>query len=306
MSAPDFWQNRVTADEAIKKLGELQKIVEDYNEIEGLIADLEATFDEAKFAEAKRVFRQFEIKELFKGKYDKHGAVISIFPGAGGDDAEDWAHMLYEMFEKYAVRRKWKTRILDDSSNHRVLEVNGTYAYGYLKGESGVHRLVRMSPFSSQSLRHTSFALVEVIPDLPAEDASKIEIPDADLKVEFSRAGGPGGQNVNKVETAVRIVHIPTGIVVGSRNERSQAQNREQAMKMLKAKLIQMMEQAHLDEVTKLRTKVKPEWGSQIRSYVLNPYQLVKDHRTDVETSQVQKVLDGDLDMFIEAEIEKL
>lgn len=306
MSEPGFWQNRASADAHIKEHGELQDIVEKYQTIESGIKALTTHFTEDAFHEVKRSFREFELQELFKGRYDKQAAVVSIMPGAGGDDAADWARMLYDMFEKYAARRGWKARMLDDAPNHRALEIAGKHAYGYLKGEMGVHRLVRMSPFSAQQLRHMSFALVEVVPDLPPEDASKIQIPESDLKIEFSRAGGPGGQNVNKVETAVRIVHLPTGLVVASRAERSQQQNREHAMNLLKARLIQMMEQEHVEELAALRTKVKPEWGNQIRSYVLNPYQLVKDHRTDVETSRVDEVLEGDLDRFIEAELESL
>lgn len=306
MSDARFWTNRAQADASIKELGELNDMVNRYEAIATGIEELQRTFSEDKFYEIKRAFRAFELQELFRGKYDKRPAVISVFPGAGGDDAEDWARMLFQMFEKYAGRQEWKTRTLDDSSNHRALEIKGEYAYGYLKGEMGVHRLVRISPFSAQKLRHTSFALVEVVPDLPQEDASKIQIPEGDLKVEFSRAGGPGGQNVNKVETAVRIVHVPTGLVVASRAERSQAQNRERALTLLKARLVQLMEENHVEELSALRTKVKPEWGNQIRSYVLNPYQMVKDHRTEVETSRVEEVLNGNLDMFVEAEIESL
>lgn len=230
--------------------------------------------------------------------------MLSIYPGAGGEDAEDWARMLFLMYEQYAKSRGWKPTLLDDNPKHRACEIKGVYAYGYLKREAGVHRLVRISPFSAQKLRHTSFALVEVVPDLPAHEESKIQIPEKDLKFEFSRSGGPGGQNVNKVETAVRVTHLPTGLVAGSRAERSQAQNRERAVKFLKAKLFQLMEREQVKELEKLRTKVKPEWGNQIRSYVLNPYQLVKDHRTEVETTRAHEVLGGDLDKFIEAEVE--
>jgi peptide chain release factor 2 len=305
MSATAFWSDRENADKKIRELGELNDAIGKYSAVAEGIAALHTQFDENKFHEVKRAFHEFELTQLFTGRYDGQAAVIGIYPGAGGDDAEDWARMLGEMYEGYAARQGWKVRVIDDNIRSRTIEIRGDHAFGYLKNESGVHRLVRISPFNAKHSRETSFALVEVIPDLPTLDESKLTIPEKDLKFEFSRAGGPGGQNVNKVETAVRIVHVPTGLAVSARTERSQAQNREYAMKLLKAKLFQLMEKEKVDEVGALRTKVKPEWGNQIRSYVLNPYQMVKDHRTDAETSRVDDVLAGNIDMFIEAMLEK-
>lgn len=285
-------------------MGELKAIVDRYDEIEMGLTDLAADFSEDMFFEIKRKFRVLELEEVFRGKYDKQASVLSVYPGAGGEDAEDWARMLFEMYEKYARQKGWKTTVLDDNPNRRALEIRGDYAYGYLKGEAGVHRLVRISPFSPKKLRHTSFALVEVLPDLPEVEEAKIQIPETDLKWEFYRSSGPGGQNVNKVETAVRVVHLPTGITIASQVERSQKSNREKVLKVLKAKLVQLMEKNQIKELSGLRVKVKPEWGSQIRSYVMNPYKLVKDHRTEVETAKVDEVLNGGLDSFIEAEVE--
>ncbi len=233
------------------------------------------------------------------GKYDNGHAHVSIYPGVGGEDAKDWANMLLNMYAKYAQKRGWKVSLIDE----RAIDVRGEYAYGGLRREAGVHRLVRISPFDSKQLRHTSFALVEVLPELPELEAKKLEIPPEDIRIEMSRSSGPGGQNVNKRETAVRVVHIPTGIAAASQAERGQSQNREKAMSLLKAKLFKLMEQKKETELKNLRTQVKPEWGNQIRSYVLHPYQQVKDHRTGAVSHQPDKVLSGDLDKFVEAEL---
>lgn len=321
MSDPDLWKNREVADIKIKELGELNDLIKRFEEVEKIISELrELSHDKKtdfinKLYLIQRKIRELEMERLFVGKYDKQSAIISIYSGAGGQDAEDWVAMLYEMYNKFCEGRGWKIKIIDETisdfqskTGRRTLknitiDVKGQYAYGYLKKEYGVHRLVRISPFSPEKKRHTSFALVEVLPDLPDLD-QEIKIPEEDLKIEFSRSSGPGGQNVNKVETAVRIVHLPTGIVGASQSERSQSQNREKAMNVLKVKLIKLMEETQTKEINQLKNKIKPEWGSQIRSYVLNPYQLVKDHRNNTETSQVDKVLNGDLDKFIEAEIQ--
>ncbi len=304
MSSPDFWSHRAEADQKIKQLGEIQSLLSRFNEIELAIHNLGPHFSEDAYYDAKRKFRGLELETLFTSPHDAESAVLGIYPGAGGDDAEDWAKMLFEMYEGYAKARGWKTVVIDDHPNRRTFELHGKHAYGYLKKESGVHRLVRISPFSSKQLRHTSFALVEVLPVLPKIEEEKINIPEQDLRVEFFRSSGPGGQNVNKVETAVRVIHEPTGLVATSQVERSQAANRERAMKLLKARIFQSMADTQVKELKDLRSKIKPEWGNQIRSYVLNPYQLVKDHRTEVETSNVEAVLQGDLDKFIEAEVE--
>lgn len=238
--------------------------------------------------------------KALSGKYDKNNALLSVYAGVGGDDAKDWANMLFNMYLKYANKRGWRFSITDD----RAAAIVGDYTYGTLKKEMGVHRLVRISPFSPKKLRHTSFALVEIVPELPEVEERSLQIPPEDLKVEMSRGGGPGGQNVNKVETAVRIVHLPTGIAVSSRAERSQHANRERALKTLKAKLFKLMEEKQEKELSNLRSKVTPEWGNQIRSYVLHPYKMVKDHRTGAESHQPDEVLGGELDKFVEAELE--
>jgi peptide chain release factor 2 len=287
----------------LKEFGEIKELVEQFEKIQKSLVELEVDFNEDKFYEVKRVITKLELKTLFTGKYDKQSAILSVFAGAGGKDAEDWARMLCEMYSKYSQKQGWKVKTIDEGSGDVTVEIEGDYAYGYLKKEAGVHRLVRISPFSPEQKRHTSFALVEVLPELPEIDEKEFKIPEEDLKFEFFRSSGPGGQNVNKVETSVRVIHLPTNISVACQVERSQAQNRERALKILKAKLIKLMEGQQEQELSKLRTKVKPEWGNQIRSYVLNPYKLVKDTRTGVETTQAEKVLEGEIEIFIESDI---
>lgn len=274
-------------------------MAEEKNKEAGILRNLIAEFGAADSIEK---VRKLEIKTLMSGKYNHLSAVLSTYPGVGGEDAEDWARMLLEMYVSYAKRRGWKMKLVDKDT----VEIIGDYTYGFLRKENGVHRLVRISPYDAKQLRHTSFALVEVLPQLPEVELSKVKIPPEDVKVEFSRSSGPGGQNVNKVETAVRVVHLPTGVTASSESQRSQSQNREKAMALLTSKLFKLMEERQVKELSDLKIKVKPEWGNQIRSYVLHPYKLVKDHRTQVETVRTDSVLGGNLDLFIEAEVEKL
>jgi len=302
-SDSDFWKDKEKADIKIKEIGELNDLIKKFDEIESEFKNLDKFADSDEFAVLDRVrakIRHLEMETIFFGKYDKGAAIISIYAGAGGEDAGDWTKMLFNMYVKFCERRGWQAKVIDEN----VLEVKGNYAYGYLKKESGVHRLVRISPFSAEKKRHTSFALVEILPEFKeSEGKESFKIPEDDLRIEFSRSSGPGGQNMNKVETAVRIVHLPTNLSAASQSERSQSQNRGKAMNLLKAKLLKLMEENEIEEINNLKVKVKPEWGSQIRSYVLNPYKLVKDHRSGVETGQIENVLAGDLDLFVESDI---
>jgi peptide chain release factor 2 len=249
-----------------------------------------------------------DLKDKLAGenKYDKGDAVLSIVSGAGGDDAEDWARLLFEMYYKFIEKRGWQIRVLHEHKNEMngikniTIEVEGKGVYGVLKNESGVHRLVRKSPFSSKSLRHTSFALVEIVPKLIS--SGEVNLSEDDLRVELSRSGGAGGQNVNKRETAVRIVHLPTNIAVRAESERTQERNKQKAMELLRSKIYKLQQEQQREKKESMKVGGEVEWGHQIRSYVFHPYQMVKDHRTDFETSKVDDVLDGEIEGFIEAE----
>ena len=287
-----------------------EEIQKQIDELEASMGSPDFWSDKDKAQEKIKVLQELKEKLAGVGKYDKGEAVMTIISGAGGIDAEDFASMLLHMYQKYLEKNKWSYCVLHENQNDHggyrniTVEISGKNVYGTLKGENGVHRLVRVSPFNAKGLRHTSFALVEVIPKFEKVDASQIEVRPDEISVDTAKSGGPGGQNVNKRETAVRIVHLPTKIAVHVDGERSQAQNKEKAMDILRAKLfVRMEEERKAKEAGMYVTKSADiEWGNQIRSYVLHPYKRVKDHRTNVETSQVDKVLEGDIDEFIEAE----
>jgi peptide chain release factor 2 len=257
-------------------------------------------------ASAQQTIEELEMAANFNGEFDAHNAIVSVFAGAGGVDAADWTQMLARMYLRWAESKDFATQIVDESPAEEAglksitFFVRGRNAYGMLESERGVHRLVRLSPFDAAHRRHTSFAAVDVIPEIEAGEESDVEIKPDELRIETFKSGGAGGQYVNKTESAVRIVHVPTGIVVASQQERSQAQNRDVAMNVLRAKLVARAAEEHENKLAGLRGERQAnEWGSQIRSYVLQPYQLVKDHRTDVETGNAQAVLDGEIDGFI-------
>jgi peptide chain release factor 2 len=297
-------RNEIAAYEELRKRTEdtldLLEIAEDsmVHELERDTARIESQVD------------RLELNTLLSGKYDRGNALLAIHAGAGGTDSQDWAEMLERMYLRWAERHNYQTDILDRTDGEEAgiksvtISVSGNLAYGYLRPEKGVHRLVRLSPFDAAHRRHTSFALVEVLPEM--DDMNEIQVPAEDIKIDVYKSSGAGGQSVQKNATAVRLTHIPSGMVVTCQNERSQMQNRENAMRVLKARLLEVKQAEQDEKISKLRGEyTKAEWGSQIRSYVLHPYQLVKDHRTDFEMGNTQAVLDGELDPFIEAFLRK-
>jgi len=320
MQKPNFWLDQDRAKIISQQSQALREEVEVWSQLEKKVADnLELAKqavredDESlnkelshEFKILNQQFEKLEFAVLFSGKYDKDNAIITIHAGTGGVEAQDWAAMLLRMYLRYCEKKNFITKIIDQTAGQEAgiksvtLEIFGHYAYGYLRSEAGVHRLVRISPFDAEKMRHTSFALVEVLPEL--ETADEVKIKESDLKIETMRSGGHGGQSVNTTDSAVRITHLPSGIVVKCQNERSQIQNRQTALKLLQAKLAKLQEAAEGQELAQIRGEVlAAAWGNQIRSYVLQPYKMVKDHRTDFETSEPSAVLDGGLDGFVES-----
>ena len=318
LAAPEIWNNPAYAQEKSKQAAALRQMVEPWQTLKAQTADmqelmelgddsLQAEFEgqitalESEFAERKKEL-------LFNGEYDDHNVILRLSAGAGGTDAQDWTQMLERMYLRWAEKAGMQATIIERSPGEEagikssVIEITGPYAYGKLQSENGVHRLVRLSPFNSDNLRQTSFALVEVLPQIDAPD--KVQINDKDLKIDVYRAGGHGGQSVNTTDSAVRVTHLPTGIVVAIQNERSQLQNKETAMKILRSKLAQLQLEQHAASISDLQAGESANWGSQIRNYVLHPYTMVKDTRTKYEDRDAAAVLDGKLDGFMNAYLE--
>lgn len=322
VSAPDFWSDPERARRESQKLSDLKKEYGQWADLRvelmdahelGLVSEKERDTSiegdlEKRLGELEHRYQAMEFAMLMGEPHDASNAVVSIHAGAGGTDAQDWAEMLMRMYFRYAEQKGWSVRLVDESRGTEAgiksatFFVDGRHAYGHLKGEAGVHRLVRLSPFNADALRQTSFALVEVLPEF--DETVDIEIKPEDLRIDTFMSGGKGGQSVNTTYSAVRIVHLPTKITVSCQNERSQTQNKETAMKILKAKLLKLKEEELMKEKQQLRGEYhSAEWGNQIRSYVLQPYRMVKDHRTEYETSDTDAVLNGNLDAFVEAEL---
>ncbi len=320
LSSHEIWSNQKNASELARKLRRAKELLADLSRIDQIFEEIDIGLEladedpelaqdvEKRVLELEKIVRQFQLELILNDPIDASNAYLSVHPGAGGTESHDWAQMLLRMYMRWAERKGFEVELVDFQPGEEAgvksatILIKGEYAYGYLKHERGVHRLVRISPFDAAKRRHTSFASVNVIPELP--DDIEIEIRPEDVKIDTFRATGHGGQYVNKTDSAVRITHIPTGIVVSCQSERSQHQNKAQALKMLKARLYQLEMLKRKEKIEELQGELKEiAWGNQIRSYVLQPYKLVKDHRTDIETGDFESVLDGDIDLFIEAEL---
>ncbi len=318
MQEPDFWTDTLSAKKVTKQATEIREKLDEYDDLVKAFHSIEEWFQiseegseeweilENDIQELQKNLKLFELKTLLNGPYDHNHAILELHPGAGGTESQDWADMLYRMYTRYAQKKRFKVEVIDYQAGEEAgiksvtLLIKGPYAYGYLKAERGVHRLVRISPFDSNARRHTSFASCDVMPEI--NDEIDIDLKDEDLKIDVYRSGGAGGQSVNTTDSAVRITHLPTGIVVTCQNERSQLKNKEQALSVLKAKLVQEEIKKQEETLKSIKGEQKDiAWGSQIRSYVFHPYQMVKDHRTNYEVAQVDLVMDGDLDGFINA-----
>lgn len=316
---PDFWNDSSKAQEVMKQIARLEVRVEPWLNLQSQVKEASEMLalqdpslrDElvAQLEDIRLAFDKLKEALKFNGPYDDHDAILSIHAGAGGTDAQDWTQMLFRMYSRYFENNRWDVRIVDESPGEEAglksvtVEVDGPFAYGKLKGEHGVHRLVRLSPFNADNLRQTSFAKVEVMPKIDQPD--ELEVDDKDLKIDVYRSGGHGGQSVNTTDSAVRVTHIPTGLTVAIQNERSQLQNRETALTILRSRLAQLQLEQHAEKLNELKgPNQSAEWGNQIRSYVLHPYKQVKDLRTKYETSDPDKVLDGDLDPLVDAYLE--
>ena len=324
MAKDGFWDNPETAQKSMKekkscedKLHELKELSDQMEELELMLEMAEEEQDESLAKEAEETFESLskslenlKLRTLLDGKYDQNNAIISVHAGSGGTDAQDWAEMLFRMYSRWCEKKGYKARLVDMQADTEggiksaTLLVEGENAYGYLKNEKGVHRLVRISPFDSSGRRHTSFASLDVTPEI--DDDIQVELSDDDLRIDTFRSSGAGGQHVNKTDSAIRITHLPTNIVVTCQNERSQHQNKETAMKLLMSRLIELAEQEKKESLDELKGDYSQiTWGSQIRSYVFHPYTMVKDHRTGAEMGNVQAVMDGDLDYFINEKLKQ-
>lgn len=315
----DFWQDSVKAQSVMKQIAQLENRVKPWQDLQARIKDVtemftlnDSSLSDELTSQLNKVIEDFgQLKEelKFNGPYDDHNAILSIYAGAGGTDAQDWTQMLLRMYTRYFEKNRWDVQVVDESPGDEAglksvtLEVTGAFAYGKLRGEHGVHRLVRLSPFNADNLRQTSFAKVEVMPKIDRPE--EVEIDEKDLKIDVYRSGGHGGQSVNTTDSAVRVTHIPTGLTVAIQNERSQLQNKDTALTILRSRLAQLQMEQHAEKLTELKgPNQSAEWGNQIRSYVLHPYKQIKDLRTKYETSDPDKVLDGDLGPLIDAYLE--